>query len=66
MRIRIELGKEDIKGGTNKKAKDLTLSDFSIPMEIAMRAEFIVFKGPDGKKREMKTRGKAWNMDVIW
>jgi len=66
MRIRVELTIDDVKAGTNKKAKDLILSDFSIPQDIAMRAEFIVYKGPNGKKREIKSRGVAWNMDVIW
>ena len=60
MRMRLELGVEDVKAGVNKnKIEDIDIYDFHTSTKnLIEKAEYVVYKSPRGKKKVIKSKSK--------
>ena len=67
MRMRLELGVEDIKAGINKKKiEDVDVNDFHMSTkDLIDRAEYVVYKSPKGKKKIIKSKNIQTSVNFI-
>ena len=67
MRMRLELGVEDIKAGINKnKIEDVDINDFhTATKNLIEKAEYVIYKSPRGKKKVIKSKSKIISTKYI-
>jgi len=67
MRMRLELGLEDVKAGINrKKVENVDVNDFHTATRMLIeQAEYVVYKSPRGKKKVIKSKSIKTSLNFI-